>query len=317
MFLSYLFLVTLLFYLSTRIVLWSIEDLILHLLPTVKGIDTFSGFTIGFDIKPFSFFLIHVPTCLVRNASYFNLQQRRHGSHALYYRMLYRIEYGVHRILYRFICKTVIFHVMMYPLRWLSVSQRTVGHSSSSHSSSPRLLVARFLSAATSRIISGIHPFIHFTDTMRVSSAKGKDGGNTLSQVIMALTSNDTAVFMVERLTAECEGNVVAVDNIKCLLRFKVQCKSKVLQRLWSAQYLSMAVDSVSVHIDNADVNLIQHLRSKQGAAELKMDTKWRTLRMLRNMLPLFDTKVECDWLFEHKFVCSMDFVVVFRLKLI
>eukprot|EP01083_Nonionella_stella_P011193 31813_1 len=55
------------FYLFLRILLWSIEDLTMYCFTSWKGIETFSGFVIGFDIKPLSIIIIHIPTRMIQH----------------------------------------------------------------------------------------------------------------------------------------------------------------------------------------------------------------------------------------------------------
>ena len=280
-------------YLLTRIILWAIEDLLIHLIPTVRGVDTFSGFSIGFDVKPFSIFLVHVPTFIVRNASYYNLTHRLQQYPS---NVLYRMERIIYRIFYEFLCNSLIFNLIYRPLRWLNVAQMMLNQhhrfQASRSVSFNHSLVLRVVAHATNLLIEYIHPFIYFTSPITVSSQR-KDS-NTLSRAIIALVSSDTVLFIVEQLTAESNGNRMAMDNIRCLLEFKLQSKKKVQHKLWSAQYVSMSVDMLFVDICNADTDQLQSLQTLQ-AMDKQQATKYVNRRMMRELVHLLETKVSFD----------------------
>ena len=110
-----------------------------------------------------------------------------------------------------------------------------------------------------------IHPFIYFTNDIKVAS-KRKDHrlnrADTLSQPSIAIIDHETILVQINGLktVSTFVDNEISVHKINFILKFTLQSEMKMLNELLTIDYLGVSIDKIKLSIDDCDYRRLTKL---------------------------------------------------------
>ena len=276
--LIYLALLFIALYLLTRIILWAIEDIGLHCCESWRGIKKFSGFVIGLRFKQCKIIIIHIPTFIIKNASYYHIECKIKSNRSSI--SIHQIEYYFYRFLYHHLCKNLIFN-SIYRLSIIIINKYK--HQFMAENLFEHALVLRILTKILSALIQHIHPYIEFTDQMKIS-LRCKDDlieeSSFVSKASICLINHNILSVEINEINYR---NKLSITRICYLTKFKLQSKK------CGIECISMLIDAITVNMNESDIKC---LFDEHKEFENEERDRFITRSLLKTMWDMLQTKV-------------------------